>query len=73
VYGNVAGTGPARLPQLQTSQVQVENVGGDNLRISVVYPYQPMIGATLPGFGFGSGSIPLAFNMQVAVTVRAIS
>jgi hypothetical protein len=71
VYGNVLGAGPARLPQLQTSQLQIVDAGGDNVRISVVYPYQPMIGPVLPGFQ--SGSVPLNFNMQVAVTLRAIS
>ena len=73
VYGNLQGTGPARLPLLQAGQVQVVDAGGDNIRVSVSYPYQPMLGPVLPSFGFGSGSRPLAFNMQVAVTVRAIS
>jgi Flp pilus assembly protein TadG len=73
VYGNAGGTGSARLPNYQTGQVSVVNAGGDNIRVSASYPYQPMLGATLSTFGLGSGSIPLAFNLQVAVTMRAIS
>jgi len=73
VYGKVAGGGNARLPNYQTGQVAVASVGGDNIRVVATYPYQPMVGAALPTFGFGSGSVPLAFNMQIAVTMRAIS
>lgn len=72
VYGNIAGTGNARLPQYQPSQVQVVNAGGDNIRVTALYPYRPMLGATLPRFGLGSGSTPLNFNMHIAVTMRAI-
>jgi Flp pilus assembly protein TadG len=71
VYGNIAGTGNARLPNYQASHVQVVDAGGDNIRVSATYPYQPMLGAVLPGFG--SGSRNLNFNMHIAVTMRAIS
>lgn len=73
VYGNVAGGGNARLPEYQTGQVAVTSAGGDNIRVTATYPYKPMVGAALPTFGFGSGSLPLTFNMQIAVTMRAIS
>ena len=73
VYGNVLGAGHARLPQFQPSQVQVVDAGGDNIRVVATYPYQPMLGPLLPDFGFGSGPVALNFNMQVAVTLRAIS
>lgn len=73
VYGNIAGSGSPKLPQYQTSHVQVVNAGGDNIRVASTYPYQPMLGAILPGFGFGSGSIPMSFDMHIAVTMRAIS
>jgi Flp pilus assembly protein TadG len=73
VYGNIAGAGRPRLPNLDAAQVQVVNAGGDNVRVTATYAYQPMIGPILPGFGFGSGSVPLNFNMLIAVTMRAIS
>lgn len=72
VYGNVAGNGAPRLPAFAPGQVTVASVGNDNIRIVATYPYQPMIGAQLPGFGFGPPT-PLVFNMQIAVTMRAIS
>ena len=73
VYGNVAGTGRPRLPNLDAAQVQVVDAGNDNVRLTATYAYQPMIGPILPGFGFGTGSVPLDFNMLIAVTMRAIS
>ncbi|MDH4256854.1 MAG: pilus assembly protein [Gammaproteobacteria bacterium] len=73
VYGNIAGSGNARLPNYQTSQVTVIDAGNDNVRVAATYPYQPMLGSTLSSFGNGGGSIPLTFNMHIAVTMRAIS
>jgi len=73
VFGNIAGTGRAKLPNYQTSQVAVTNAGNDNIRVTATYPYQSMLGAVLPTFGLGSGSIPLTFNLRIAVTMRAIS
>lgn len=71
VYGNIGGTGNARLPQYQTSHVAVVDAGNSNIRVTATYPYQPMLGAILPGFN--GDSVSLNFNMQVAVTMRAIS
>jgi Flp pilus assembly protein TadG len=73
VYGNVLGLGTPKLPSYQTAHVQVQDAGGDNVRVTATYPYQPMLGPVLPGFGFGTGSVPLNFDMQVSVTLRAIS
>jgi Flp pilus assembly protein TadG len=73
VYGNILGTGNPTLPNYQTSQIQVVNAGGDNVRVVALYPYQPMLGATLPGQFYGGGSTSMRFNMQIAVTLRAIS
>lgn len=73
VYGNIQGTGHPRLPLLQGTQVQIVDVGNDNVRISALYPYQPMIGPVLPRFGVAPGSGPGVFNMHIAVTLRAIS
>jgi Flp pilus assembly protein TadG len=71
VYGSVGGSGRARLPSLQPSQVDVADVGGSNIRVTATYPYQPMLGPVLPGFT--RTPISLGFNMVVAVTMRAIS
>jgi Flp pilus assembly protein TadG len=71
VYGHVGGTGNARLPSFQPSQVAVTDVGSSNIRVVATYPYQPMLGAVLPGL-LGD-SINLGFTMAVAVTMRAIS
>ena len=73
VYGNILGTGPRKLPNYQVSQVQVTDVGGDNVRVVATYPYQPMLGPLLPDFGLGSEPTALNFNMQIAVIMRAIS
>jgi Flp pilus assembly protein TadG len=72
VFGNVGGTGTPRLPHFQVSHVTVENMGGNNIRVRASYPYRPMIGPVLPGFGQG-GAVPLNFSMAVAATMRAIS
>jgi Flp pilus assembly protein TadG len=73
VYGNIAGTGNAKLPNYQPAHVQVINAGNSNIRVTASYPYQPMLGITLPTIVAGTGPISQAFNMQVAVTMRAIS
>jgi Flp pilus assembly protein TadG len=73
VYGNIAGTGNARLPNYQPSQVAVINAGNNNIRVTATYPYQSMLGPVLPTFGTGTGTISQTFNMQIAVTMRAIS
>jgi hypothetical protein len=72
VYGNEAGTGSPRLPRLATGQVTIRDAGGNNVEVSVTYPYQPMFGPTLRTFGAGTGSVPTAYNMRIDVTMRAI-
>ncbi len=73
VYGNVAGTGNAKLPDYQPTHVTVVDAGGNNIRVTASYPYQPMLGPVLPTIVMGSGPISQTFSMQVAVTMRAIS
>ena len=73
VHADRTGAGGRVLPNFLASQVTVVDAGNDNIRVTAVYPYQPMIGAVLPTFGLGTGPIPLAFTMRVAVTMRAIS
>jgi Flp pilus assembly protein TadG len=72
VYGNIGGTGARRLPGFQPNQVAPASVGNSNVRVIATYPYQPLVGATLPTFGLGA-PISLTFNMQIAITMRAIS
>jgi Flp pilus assembly protein TadG len=72
VYGNILGTGTPKLPNYQTSHIEVADAGGDNVRVVALYPYQPMLGPILPGMFYGGGSNSMAFNMQIAVTLRAI-
>jgi hypothetical protein len=72
VYGNIGGSGSRRLPNFQPSQVAVTSVGNSNVRVVAIYPYQPMVGATLPTFGIGA-PISLMLNMQIAITMRAIN
>lgn len=73
VHGNVACSGGRVLPSFQTSHVTVASAGNDNIRVTALYPYQSILGAVLPTFGLGGGSIPLAFNMRIVVTMRAIT
>ena len=46
--------------------------GGNNVEVSVTYPYEPVFGPSLRTFGAGSGSVPTAYNMRIDVTMRAI-
>lgn len=73
VFGNVAGGGSRRLPNFEPGHITIEDAGGDNIRVTALYPYQPMIGAVLPTFGLVDGPLPLEFSMRIAVTMRAIS
>lgn len=73
VYGNIGGTGISKLPDYQPGQVAVIEAGGANIRVAATYPYRSML-SRLPKFGFlGGGSVPITFNMHIAVTMRAIS
>lgn len=56
VYGNVAGFGNAVLPGLATDQVTVLVDARNNVSVSVAYPYQSLVGGTLPFF-VSDGSI----------------
>jgi Flp pilus assembly protein TadG len=71
VTGNVAGTGSALLPNLAAGNVTVSDAGGGFVSVSVAYTYQPMIGATLPTFGFGN-PVSLALPLNAAVIMRAL-
>jgi Flp pilus assembly protein TadG len=71
VTGNAAGTGSALLPGLVVGNVTLSDAGNGFVSVSAAYTYQPMIGATLPTFGFGS-PISLALPLNAAVIMRAL-
>jgi Flp pilus assembly protein TadG len=71
VFGNPAGAGTPLLEGLATGQVNLVDAGNGNIRVDAVYPYQALIGPTLPSFGLGS-STSFSFNMQASVTMRAL-
>lgn len=72
VYGNEGGAGEPKLPGFNVGQVDVVDAGGNNIEVSVDYPYVPMIGGALPLFR-PDGWIPLDFTLRISVTMRAIS
>lgn len=70
-YGNVNGTGMTLLPQLVPGNVSVADAGNGYVSVSVIYPYTPIIGATLPTFGL-TNPISLNLSLRTAVTMRAL-
>lgn len=71
VTGNVSGTGSALLPGLVAGNVTVSDAGGGFVSVSVTYTYQPMLGAKLPTFGFGTAP-SLAVPLNVGIIMRAL-
>jgi len=71
VYGNVSGGGTPILAGLSPGSVQVLDIGGNNIQVSVTYPYTGLLGGTLPGFGFGTDS-NLNMNLRATIAMRAL-
>ena len=71
VYGNVAGGGTAVISGLATNDVQVLDLGGDNIAVSAAHNYSGILGAILPSFGFGTDS-SLTHTLSATVTMRAL-
>lgn len=71
VTGNINGTGNALLPSLTTGNVTVADAGNGYVSVSVTYTYVPIVGASLPTFGFTS-PISLALPLNAAVIMRAL-
>jgi Flp pilus assembly protein TadG len=63
VYGSVAASGQALLPDGQSTTVTVSKVDDYNVRVDAHYPYQTLLGS----------AVLQSLTMHVAVTVRAIS
>lgn len=71
VYGNVAGTGTPVLDGLTAANVQVTDLGGNNVQLTTIYAYSGLLGGTLPTFGYGS-DIGLVMDLQATVSMRAL-
>jgi Flp pilus assembly protein TadG len=71
VYGNKAGTGTPLVNGLTVNDVTVSDVGGNNVEVSVTFPYTGILGTVLPTFGYGS-NISLLFSLSATVTMRAL-
>lgn len=71
VFGNSAGSGSPILPGLSVGNVQVLDIGTNNVQVTVTYAYNGILGNTLPAFGFGSDG-NLAMNLQATAMMRAL-
>lgn len=71
VFGNVAGSGSPVLPGLAVTDIQVLDLGNNNVQVSATYPYTGLLGGSLPGFGYGDGG-NLNVNLRATVTMRAL-
>lgn len=71
VTGNVNGTGAKLLPGLAVANIAVANAGGGYVSVSASYPYQPLLGAVLPRFGYGPPT-SFSFPLNSTVVMRAL-
>ena len=78
VYGNTGGGGSPKVPGLTTSHVTASCMGGgltcpgvEHIEVTAQWPYQSIIGASLPRFGFGA-DLPLGFTLRTSATMRAM-
>ena len=71
VYGNIAGSGSPILQGLSVGNVQVQDIGENNVQISVSYAYNGILGNSLPAFGFGS-DVDLAMTLRASSSMRAL-
>jgi Flp pilus assembly protein TadG len=65
VYGNIAGTGPAKLPGLTTGQVSLTpntiTLSEHYVTVGVAYPYAPLFGLVMPSTITLSPTIKMRF------------
>ncbi len=71
VYGNVSGGGTAIISGLAIGDVQVQDLGGDNIAVIASHNYTGILGPILPSFGFGADS-SLTHTLTATVTMRAL-
>ena len=69
--GNANGSGAALLPGFTASAVTVSDAGNGYVSVSATYTYQPLLGTTLPTFGFGN-PISLSFTLTAGAVMRAL-
>lgn len=74
VCGKIACTaGEELLPGLTINDVTATASSGvDHVAVSANYTYQPMLGLSLPTFGFGSDDISLQFTLTSSVTKKVL-
>lgn len=70
VTGVANGSGAPLLPGAAPS-VSVTDDGNGYVSVSASYTYQPLIGASLPTFGFGA-PIPLTITLNAQTIMRAL-
>jgi Flp pilus assembly protein TadG len=71
VYGNIAGNGSPRLPELSVDHVSVSNAGNGLVLVQADYPYIPITGPVLKTFGFGEEP-GLNVALTASVVMRAL-
>jgi Flp pilus assembly protein TadG len=71
VYGNVTGGGTAIISGLAIGDVQVQDLGGNNIAVIASHNYSGILGPILPSFGFGADS-SLTHTLMATVTMRAL-
>lgn len=71
VYGSANGAGEPVLRGLGTGDVQVTDLGGNNVQVTATYGYTGILGASLQAFGFGS-SPGLNHSLRATVSMRAL-
>ncbi len=71
VYGNISGGATAIISGLAIGDVQVLDVGNDNIAVIATHNYSGILGPLLPAFGFGADS-SLAHMLSATVTMRAL-
>jgi Flp pilus assembly protein TadG len=70
-FGNTAGNGDPILPGLIAGNIQVTDIGNDNIQVTATYPYTGILGTNLPALGLGA-DIDLSLNLQATVSMRAL-
>lgn len=75
VYGNTGGTGSPLLPGLAVGQVtvatQTDAGGATDVTVSVAYPYQSLVGGSIPNF-VSSGTVNTALTLNVFTSMRPL-
>ena len=71
VVSGDTGGGPSLLPGLAPANITVTDAGGNHIRVTGVYTYQPMLGGTLPSFGLGP-STNVSFSLRSSAVMRAL-